>query len=261
MLVDKDTSAPTRLSQPNNGIGDVIECPSSRQQSNQASPSPSVFPVASQPSAILTGMKQDIAIKNPRPDRTYGHYSPKYTDALMAKGFPEAKAEQILILLQIHGRLLSNPLRTDLDMRFPILTLECKAYSTGGTAFEAENQAVVSGACMVNLQQQLLDLYNSVVPAKANNTPFAFSVSTEGSQITLWVHYAKTKDSVRKHYMKTLYSCDAALDDMLETFLQKWEQIMEWYDDKFFNNIMEYLLKVSKCLGAEYAQYAEMIQE
>ncbi|KAF2453976.1 hypothetical protein BDY21DRAFT_366684 [Lineolata rhizophorae] len=128
------------------------------------------------------------------------------------------------------------------NVRLPIQTLEAKAYSTRKPMFEAENQAAVSGACMVNQQQQLIDLYDKFFAgSKKNKNPFAFSVCMEGPLIGFWVHYARTEDGVRRHYMKALYSCDGALADQLEIFLVKWEQLMSWQVLLIYPQLIEHV--------------------
>ncbi len=233
-LPEEEFWDPEALSQTNNDTEDAVDRPSKRRQSNWSFPSPSASQTTSQPPASRPQTKQDGALKNPRPDCTYGHHDSTFADAMEEFGLQRRKAEGFLEFLQRHRTLLSDPTVDYVKVRFPIQTLEGKAYATERTAFEAENQAAVSGACMVNLQQQLIDLHDSKSPGvKESRTPFAFSVCTEGPLISFWVHYALTGDGIRRHYMKTLYVCDGALGDMLEIFLRKWEQLMSWYGDDF----------------------------
>lgn len=100
------------------------------------------------------------------------------------------KADDFLKVLQREQKLCSDPMQNFLNVRFPILVIEGKAYATGKTVFEAQNQAAVSGCCMVNLQQQLTDLFEGVFSnPRGGKTPLAFSICTEGPHIEFWVHY------------------------------------------------------------------------
>lgn len=237
------------LGQTGSNTGDVVDRPSKRQQPDRSFPSPSASQSASQQLIALPHTKQDGAVKNPRPDCTIGHHHSTYTDALEKLGLPSSNADDLLALLQREQMLLSDPTVDYVDVRLPIQTIEAKAYATGKTIFEAENQAVVSGACMVNQQQQLIDLYDRCFPSsKESKSPFAFSVCTEGPLIGFWVHYARMEHGFKKHYMRTLYSCDGALADQLETLLVKWEQLMNWYENEFLKETAKRLYDIAKCL-------------
>lgn len=160
----------------------------------------------------------------------------------MKLGLSKLKANDLLRVLQLQGKLYSDPTVDYLDVQFPIQVVEGKAYATGKTIFEAENQAVVSGACMVNLQQQLIDLYESIFPnAEKSKTSFAFSVCTEGPVIKYWVNYSLVEEGFRMYYMNLLCICNGALNDTLEVLLMKWEQVMGWYEDVFLKDIAKKL--------------------
>ena len=233
---------PDALGQANNETDDAIDRPSKRQQVNGSFPSPDTLQSTSQPPAAPSQPKQDGAVRNPRPDFTFGHHHPTITGALMKRGLSRFKADDFPRFLQQQQRLFSDPTMDYLDVRFPIQTFEGKAYATGRPVFEAENQAAVSGACMVNLQQQLTDLYESVFPdSKESQTPFAFSVCTEGPVIQFWVHYFLIEEGIRMHYMNLLSICNGSLYDTLEVLLVKWEQLMGWYGDDFLKEIADRL--------------------
>ena len=140
------------LGQTSNNTGDIIDCPSKCQQPNRSFPFPSASQSAFQPLIVPPPTKQEGAVKNSRPACTIGHHHSTYTDALEKLGLPSGNANDLLALLQRQQILLSDPTADYVDVRLPIQTLEAKAYATGKTIFEAENQAVVSGACMVNQQ-------------------------------------------------------------------------------------------------------------
>ena len=61
---------------------------------------------------------------------------------------------------------------------------------------------------MVNLRQQLSDLFEGVFPnLGGRKTHLAFSICIEGPQIEFWVHYALSEDNVRSHYMNIFRTC------------------------------------------------------
>ena len=235
------------LDQPNNETEDVVERPSKRQQPDQSFPSPKTSQPTSQPPAAPSQPKQDGAVKTPRPDCTIGHQHSTVVDALVRLGLSKHKANDLIRELQRRGKLFSDPTQDFLDVRFPIQVIEGKAYATGRTNFEAEDQAAVSGACMVNVQQQLDDLYESVSPdAKKSRTPFAFSVCMEGPVIQYWVNYFFVEEGIRMHYMNLLAVCNGALYDTLEVLLVKWQQLMDWYGNEYLTEIATKLYRIAK---------------
>lgn len=141
------------------------------------------------PPAAPSQSKQD-PVNTPRPDFTTGLRHSTISNALVMRGFSKIKADDFLEVLQREQKLCSDPTQNFLNVRFPILVIEGKAYATGKTVFEAQNQAAVSGCCMVNLQQQLTDLFEGVFSNPGGGkTPLAFSICTEGPHIEFWVHY------------------------------------------------------------------------
>lgn len=139
------------------------------------------------PTTPQSPSKQDSTIKAPRPDFNIGFRDSTVADALMNRGLSKHEAENFLKLLQREHKLCSDATQNFLNVRFPILVIEGKAYATGKTIFEAENQAAVSGSCMVNLQRQLTDLFTTVFPnpesrpdSEGKKTPLAFPICTWG---------------------------------------------------------------------------------
>lgn len=237
------------LSQANHETSEVVERPPKKQKKNQSFSSPTSLQFTSQPTAASSQPKQDGAIKNPHPDFTIGHQHSTMTKALVKLGLRKRNANELLKVLQREGKLFSDPTVDYLNVRFPIQVVEGEAYSTGKTIFETENQAVISGVCMVNLQQQFINLYERIFPnAEKSKTPFAFSVCMEGPLIQYWVNYSLMKEDTRLHYMNLLFTCNGALHDTLEILLVKWEQLMNWYADVFLTEITKKLYRVAKHL-------------
>ena len=237
------------LDQSNNKADDVAggpnEQPNKRQQRELLFPSPDTSRSMMPPPPVPCPSKQN-AVKTPRPDITVGFHHAAICNALMKHGLSELKADDFLRFLQRDRKLCSDPTQSLGDLRFPILVIEGKAYTTGKTVFEAQNQAAVSGACMVNLRQQLNDLFEAVfsVP-ESRKTHLAFSICTEGPQIEFWVHYARLQDNVRSHYMNILRTCYGSLQDGLEAFLMDVERLMGWAKDEYLEEVADQLRELA----------------
>ena len=221
------------LYQSNNKTSDVVDHPNKRQQGQPSFPTPDTSQSMMQPLAAPSQSKQD-AVKTPRPDFTIGLRHSTVCNALRKRGLNNFKADHFLKFLQEDHKLCSDPTQNFLNVRFPIVVIEGKAYATGKTVFEAQNQAAVSGACMVNLQQ-LTDLFERVVSnTGSKKTHIAFSICTEGPQIEFWVHYALLEGYVRCHYMNIFRTCYGSLQGGLEDFLLDAERLMTWTRDEFW---------------------------
>jgi len=233
------------LGQSNNEADDVVDRPNKRQHGGRSFPSPDTSQSTMPPPVALPQSKQD-AIKTPRPEFTVGLRHSTISNALMKRGLSKLKAEDFLKSLQRERKLCSDPTQNFLNVRFPILAIEGKAYATGKTVFEAQNQAAVSGGCMVNLQQQLTNLFEGVFSnLRGRKTHLAFSICTEGPQIEFWVHYALSEDNVRSHYMNIFRTCYGSLQGGLEDFLIDVERLMRWTKDEFLKEVADQLYKLA----------------
>lgn len=233
------------LGQSNNEAGDVVDRPNKRQQGERSFPSPDTSQSTMPPPAALSQSKQD-AVKTPLPDFSIGLRHSTITNALIKRGLSKFKADDFLKGLQRERKLYSDPTQNFLNVRFPILVIEGKAYATGKTVFEAQNQAAVSGGCMVNLQQQLNDLFEGVLShLRGEKIHLAFSICTEGPQIVFWVHYALSEDNVRSHYMNIFRTCYGSLRGGLEDFLMDVERLMRWTKDEFLKEVADQLCKLA----------------
>ena len=236
------------LSQSNNDADDVVDRPNKRQQGERSFPSPVTSESTMPPPAPPPQFKQD-AVKTPRPDFTIGLRHSTISNALMKRGLSKFKADDFLKVLQRERKLCSDPTQNFLNVRFPILVIEGKAYATGKTIFEAQNQAAVSGGCMVNLRQQLTDLFQGVFSSNLDDDekiPLAFSICTQGPQIEFWVHYTLLEDNVRSHYMNIFRTCYGSLQGGLEDFLLDVDRLMRWTKDEFLKDVADQLYKLAK---------------
>ncbi|KAL9128541.1 MAG: hypothetical protein Q9217_002806 [Psora testacea] len=233
------------LGQSYNKANDVVDRFNKRRQGERSFPSPDTSQSTMPPPAAPSQSKQD-AVKTPRPDFTIGLRHSTISNALIKRGLSKFKADDFLKVLQRERKLCSDPTQNFLNVRFPILVIEGKAYATGKTVFEAQNQAAVSGGCMVNLRQQLTDLFQGVFSnLGGRKTHLAFSICTEGPQIEFWVHYAWSEDNVRSHYMNIFRTCYGSLQGGLEDFLIDVERLMKWTKDDFLEEVADQLYKLA----------------
>lgn len=113
--------------------------------------------------------EESSLVKTPRPDITVGPRHNLFVHTLVERarlmeqqgilrpgGWTKGYADRKLKSLQNRGMLISDPTQQGI-IRFPGMVIEGKAYSTGKQVFEAQNQSIVSGACITNLQQQNFD--------------------------------------------------------------------------------------------------------
>lgn len=130
-----------------------------KRKANKSSLSSNASQLAVEPSSTPFQSKPIVlAVKTARPDITVGLLHETVLEALAARGLGSPRATLFLKVLQMQQVLYSNPTQHDLPIRFPTMVIEGKSYATGKPVFEAQNQAAVSGSCMIKLQQDLADL-------------------------------------------------------------------------------------------------------
>ncbi|KAI4134333.1 MAG: hypothetical protein LQ341_006039 [Variospora aurantia] len=234
--------------------------PSKRQQAASSYISPDSSESAIQPSCTplnnamplmpppLVPPKQDNSmVKTPRPDITVGLRDTTVIEKLKDKGLRALEASDFLKALQNQQALYSNPLQPAYPLRFPPLVVEGKSYSTGRPAFEAQNQAAISGSCMTNLQHKLTELTERTSPRShhPSKDPLAFTICTEGPMIQLWVHYTTLTDRERMYHMYVLRICHAStqpfLQDGVKEFFTAVYGVMQWAIVDFLDGLVEQL--------------------
>jgi hypothetical protein len=226
--------------------------------------------VDSDADADTTPAKQDGAIKTPRPDITIGLSDSAIAEELLKRGLRKSQANNLLTDLQREQRMFSDPTQHFLPVRFPIMVVEGKAYATGRTLFEAQNQAVVSGSCMINLFQQFDTIISRFLPDSSEDTKdgkrtdrkkkkkdkkddkedeevhLAFLICTDGPTIEFWVHYSVLEEGVCVHYMNLLESRNGSLKDGLEALFLQFEYVMTWYRDAYLPKIADQLAALAR---------------
>ncbi|KIW93330.1 uncharacterized protein Z519_05935 [Cladophialophora bantiana CBS 173.52] len=151
-------------------------------------------------------------------------------NSLWNRGASKSKASDFLEASQDDHILLSDPIQSDLKVRFPILLLEGQGFAAGTNIYTAENQTAVAGSCMVNLLQRLTDPYNEIVPKGEPKKigPLAFSVCTQGTLIEFYVHYSVEEENITHYHMKLLMVVHASFPNGVRKFLLMVEKFFSW---------------------------------
>ncbi|KAA6406610.1 MAG: hypothetical protein FRX48_09542 [Lasallia pustulata] len=196
---------------------------------------------------LLQPQEGNALLKTPCPDITMGLRHPTMVNTLVAKGISEDQADGFLKFLQEQHRLCSSPSQQGVPIRFPVLVVEGKSYSTSKFVFEAQNQAAVSGSCMINMQLQLDELFESFAPGPyTKKAPLAFSICTEGPHIELWVHYTTSTNGRRNYNMSILKTCHALLLAGVVDFLVVVDKVLSWASSEFADDVAELLASVER---------------
>ena len=192
--------------------------------------------------------KQDTSlIKTPRPDITMGFAHSVIATKLKTLNVDELDADEMLKDLQFDQVLISSPTQPALLVRFPLLGVEGKAYGTGKSMFEAENQAAVSGTYMLIIQRELAKLTERRSPGSHQpKEPLAFSICHEGPDINLWVHYITWVRDVPKYNMHLLAHFHTTLRHTVKSFFIALLGVMVWASTELLDDIAAQLFLVWK---------------
>ena len=188
-------------------------------------------------------LKEDIGdVKTPCPDITTGLYHHFVAAKLETIGVAKPHADELLKRLQLGQALISCPAQSALLFRFSTLVVEGKSYATGKSLYEAQNQAAVSGSMMLAIQHQLFELVGS----QSSDSPLAFSISTEGPVMELWVHYSSSDANVRYYKLHFLRICHASDLQTVVQFLLAVLRVMRWTKSTFIDDVAKKLLGLWK---------------
>lgn len=233
-------------------VGDEINGSAERPRKRQRRDSPadeSLENSASKPDEHRTGAKGPCV---PCSDCTIGLQTSTWAQALSKHGVSVWKATIFMLGLENSNAIQLHPSKSALNYRFPNIVIEGKAYTTGRTPFEAENQAAVSGSYMINALQRFADSYDQFVPngsLRRKGTPLVFSITSCGPLIQLWVHYALVTDDTTSYHMNILKSCHACVISEMEAFLSMVDQIMSWNKDEVLPEMTSQLVELAKAQG------------
>ena len=238
------------LSSPPDKLVNDTNDPHARPSKRQQAEPPYISPERSandMPPPSLPPKQDTSLIKIPRPDITMGFLDSVIATKLKTLNVDELDANEMLDDLQFERVLYSCPTQPALLVRFPPLCVEGKAYGTGRSMYEAENQAAVSGAYMLIIQHQLAELTERRSPGShQRKEPLAFSICHEGPDINFWVHYITWVQDVPFYNMHLLAQCHATLRHTVKAFFIALLGVMGWASTELLDDIVAQLLLVWK---------------
>ncbi|KAH9870495.1 hypothetical protein IAQ61_005970 [Plenodomus lingam] len=198
------------------------------------SSTPSVTPTTSSEAA------DPYHISTPKPDITV---------ALAHTGF-EGRQQRRLVDHQAAASILSDPHAADMGTRFPFLIVEAKGQSLNGSVVCAQNQAAISGACMLTI---LRDLSNQAdwnasstaecVTGMQQIPALCFSLVTAGPTHELAVHFLHHG----AFHMYCFKSCRTTLSPDSRILVHFLHKILLWGCGRFKDAIVEQLEKLLRC--------------
>ncbi|KIW14491.1 hypothetical protein PV08_07275 [Exophiala spinifera] len=199
------------------------------------------------------------SVKVPCSDFTMGLSTDTLAGALSTKyGVPVWQAQAFLQQLESMEGFRPHPYKNPVGYWFPTLVIEAKAFSTGRSLFEAENQAAVSACYMLNALQRFADSYDGAVQQAippptpiGKDTPLVFSITVYGPLLQLWVHYALKHNNSTSYHMNILKSCHACVTSELQAFLAMVDQIMSWNKAEVLPEMMNQVVQLSNILDFE----------
>ncbi|KAF2787050.1 hypothetical protein K505DRAFT_258535 [Melanomma pulvis-pyrius CBS 109.77] len=163
----------------------------------------------------------------------------------------------VLMLLQDDCRVLSEPHRAQIGLRFPFLVIESKGGAAGGNLIGAQNQAAVDGACALNILGDWQCVVTRIMSqpgyvqrnqgnptteqGEEDNAPvILFSVTTEGPVHEIWVHYR-----IGEAYHMTCYRAwrTTRREDARE-FVQALARFVEWGRGAFRESVLDSLGRI-----------------
>jgi hypothetical protein len=194
---------------------------------------PSIAPTTS------TEAADPYHVSTPNPDITIG---------LAHTGF-EARQQRRLVDHQASRSILSDPHAADMGIRFPFLVAETKGLSLNGGLVGAQNQAAVSGACMLAIRQDLHNQAHGYTDPAASaevaldTTPaLCFSITTEGPIHEMNVHFVH-EESFHMHCFRV---CRTTLESDTMEFVYLLSQILKWGMGEYRTGIMKELNRVPR---------------
>ncbi|OAP55701.1 hypothetical protein AYL99_09853 [Fonsecaea erecta] len=187
---------------------------------------------------------QDSGVKTPRPDCIVG-FRKVAIDDILSKGKGKLAPMREL---EAQNILCADPTSNGAGVLFPALVIEGQAYSTGASMFKAENEAAVAASCIINLLRLFTDVHDRYAPdsPRAKMAPFVFSITTEGPQLQLSVHYPRVNDGCTLYQSTVVGYWHAGVSGHVEQFLSKLAQLMDWMKNEFLTGIVDQLVVVAE---------------
>ncbi|KAH7122352.1 hypothetical protein B0J11DRAFT_551017 [Dendryphion nanum] len=172
--------------------------------------------------------------------------------------------QQRLVDRQTSGSILSDPHAADMGIRFPFLVVEAKGLGQNGSLISAQNQAAISGACILvilkDLNQQAawntsleLDarlhalnagptLLTTTPPGPQPTPALCFSIVQESPVHELWVHF-EHEGAV---YMQYLQSWRTVSKRNAQALVRCIARTMAWGKGEFRDAIVNKLEKIPR---------------
>jgi hypothetical protein len=173
---------------------------------------------------------------------------PDIVIGLAHTGF-DARQQRRLVDHQASRSILSDPHAADMGIRFPFLVAEAKGLSLNGALVGAQNQAAVSGACMLSILQDLhgeangcRDTAASTEAALDNTAALCFSITTEGAIHEMNVHFMH-EGSFHMHCYRAFHT---KFEWETRQFVYSVSQILRWGKDEYRTGIMNELDRVGR---------------
>lgn len=219
---------------------------------------------------------RESPLKTPRPDISVGILIDVVIEQMQSQGLDRIGARNLLNALQHktmikHPKtppepmLCSDPTQRGLPLRFPFLVVEGKSHATGNHIFEAENQAVVAGACALKIQRDLDHLvklpsrgFESGIsqsehetsrrsePDKHAKIPLMFSICTQGPFHEVCAHYDSVVNEVRESHMTVIASCRAPIRTEVVRWLMIVDNVLTWGSKGLLDDVVRKLGMVAK---------------
>jgi hypothetical protein len=169
-------------------------------------------PSASANSILALALDTAGCPKNPKPDLCFG-YSKSAFDKESQKAFND-------MFPSLSG--LSR------GIYHPFMIVEWKSSATGGTQYDAQNQAMRSGAALVNARLDLLLRIDELPPLSTDTCVFSCTVDTYTANIH--VHWCEVDEATgtRSFYMNAVSDVMLKRPDEVWRLRREIENIMDW---------------------------------
>lgn len=214
----------------------------SRPRSDFPQVLPDTLPLSSAATTLLgmTSTASDTSLDDPN-----GLFTPKPDVTIgLANGAFGVQHQDLLVHLQhaVTSPAMTDPHQAQIGLHFPFLVAEVKDNLVNGNLSAAQNQAAVDGACMLNILYTIetegsgpsptIDIADAEADANVKETEndagsphICFSVTTEGPQHELWVHFC---DDSGAYHMTFLRSWQTTTLREADEFVHALIRIVEW---------------------------------
>ncbi|KAH0562002.1 hypothetical protein GP486_003296 [Trichoglossum hirsutum] len=151
-------------------------------------------------------------LKNPKPDLCFGYPKSAFDD--------DSQRDFNDMFLNLTG--LSR------GIYHPFMIVEWKSSATGGTQYDAQNQAMRSGAALVSARLDLFLRINEIPPPPTETCVFSCTVDTYTANIH--IHWCEVDEAsgARSFHMNTVSDVMLKRPDEVRRLRREIENIMDW---------------------------------